>query len=150
MNRTGPTNCQSHFTIPKNTQPGIYALYWVWDFTKLTAVDPSYLELYTSCMDVEIVADDDSSSGNSSVGNSSSITLNSSSQLVPDVLSGTVAGPTVSPGNVIMTTSTTVTTVQGASTVTVTATVQPTSTKIKIITKTQTRSTFVTVTTTQG
>jgi len=56
MGRTGPTNCQSHITIPAGTKPGIYALYWVWDFTKLTAVDPSYLELYTSCMDVEVVA----------------------------------------------------------------------------------------------
>jgi len=58
LGRTGPTNCQSHFTIPAGTAPGIYALYWVWDFTKLTAVDPSYLELYTSCMDVEVVAGD--------------------------------------------------------------------------------------------
>ena len=31
----------------------MYALYWAWDFPKLTAVDPSYM----SCMDVEIVAD---------------------------------------------------------------------------------------------
>lgn len=61
MGRTGPTNCQSHFTIPAGTAPGIYALYWVWDFTKLTAVDPTYLELYTSCMDVEVVADDGTS-----------------------------------------------------------------------------------------
>lgn len=56
MGRKGPINCQSHFTIPADTQPGIYALYWVWDFTKLTAIDPTYLELYTSCMDVEVVA----------------------------------------------------------------------------------------------
>jgi len=62
MGRTGPTNCQSHFTIPAGTEPGIYALYWVWDFTKLTAVDPTYLELYTSCMDVEVVANDGTSS----------------------------------------------------------------------------------------
>ena len=56
MGRKGPINCQSHFTIPADTKPGIYALYWVWDFTKLTAVDPSYVEMYTSCMDVEVVA----------------------------------------------------------------------------------------------
>lgn len=55
MGRNGPINCQSHFTIPADTAPGIYSLYWVWDFTKLTAVDPSYLEMYTSCMDVEVV-----------------------------------------------------------------------------------------------
>ena len=61
MGRTGPRNCQSHFTIPAGTAPGIYALYWVWDFTKLTAVDPTYLELYTSCMDVEVVAGDGTS-----------------------------------------------------------------------------------------
>jgi hypothetical protein len=65
MGRIGPINCQSHFTIPADTQPGIYAMYWVWDFTKLTAVDPTYLELYTSCMDVEVVADDDSSAASS-------------------------------------------------------------------------------------
>jgi hypothetical protein len=60
LGRKGPINCQSHFTIPAGTAPGIYALYWVWDFTKLTAIDPSYLELYTSCMDVEVVASDGS------------------------------------------------------------------------------------------
>lgn len=60
MGRKGPINCQSHLTIPADTQPGIYALYWVWDFTKLTAVDPSYVEIYTSCMDVEVVAGDGS------------------------------------------------------------------------------------------
>ena len=57
MGREGPINCQSHFTIPAGTKPGVYALYWVWDFTKLTAVDPSYVEMYTSCMDVEVVSD---------------------------------------------------------------------------------------------
>jgi hypothetical protein len=61
MGRVGPINCQSHFVIPANTKPGIYSLYWVWDFTKLTATDPSYLELYTSCMDVEVVAGDSNS-----------------------------------------------------------------------------------------
>jgi hypothetical protein len=60
MGRKGPINCQSHFTIPAGTKPGVYALYWVWDFTKLTAVDPSYVEMYTSCMDVEVVASDES------------------------------------------------------------------------------------------
>lgn len=69
LGRTGPTNCQSHFQIPEGTAPGIYALYWVWDFTKLTAVDPSYLELYTSCMDVEVVADN--STGPSSLAGGS-------------------------------------------------------------------------------
>lgn len=62
MGRKGPINCQSHITIPADTQPGVYALYWVWDFTKLTAVDPSYVEMYTSCMDVEVVAGDGSPS----------------------------------------------------------------------------------------
>lgn len=61
MGRKGPINCQSHFTIPSNTKPGIYALYWVWNFPKLTAIDPTYLELYTSCMDVEVVAANGSS-----------------------------------------------------------------------------------------
>src|SRR5437762_12781824 len=56
MGRNGPINCQSRFTIPAGTAPGIYALYWVWDFPKLTAIDPSYVEMYTSCMDVEVVA----------------------------------------------------------------------------------------------
>jgi hypothetical protein len=69
MGRKGPINCQSHFTIPSNTKPGIYALYWVWDFTKLTAIDPSYLELYTSCMDVEVVAANGSSNSPASSSN---------------------------------------------------------------------------------
>jgi len=81
MGRTGPRNCQSHITIPAGTKPGIYALYWVWDFTKLTEVDPSYLELYTSCMDVEVVAGDESSdpSSSSSAGSSSTGTASISS-----------------------------------------------------------------------
>ena len=59
MGRQGPINCQSRFAIPEDTEPGIYALYWVWNFAKLASVDPSYLELYTSCMDVEVVEEDD-------------------------------------------------------------------------------------------
>src|SRR5579862_1138456 len=65
MGRMGPINCQSHITIPAGTAPGIYALYWVWNFPKIPAsIDPTYSEVYTSCMDVEVVAGDGSSSSN--------------------------------------------------------------------------------------
>jgi hypothetical protein len=75
LGRKGPIPCESHFTIPADTAPGIYALYWVWDFTKLTAVDPSYVEMYTSCMDVEIVAGDSSgaSASSGSSGNNAAV-----------------------------------------------------------------------------
>jgi hypothetical protein len=57
MGRNGPINCQAHFTIPAGTAPGIYAVYWVWNFPKTPAsVDPNYSEVYTSCMDVEVSA----------------------------------------------------------------------------------------------
>jgi hypothetical protein len=65
LGRDGPIPCESTFTIPAGTPPGIYSLYWVWDFTKLTAVDPTYSEIYTSCMDVEVVAGGSTSSGSS-------------------------------------------------------------------------------------
>lgn len=74
MGRKGPINCQAHATIPVGTAPGVYALYWVWDFTKLTAVDPSYVEMYTSCMDVEVVADAGSTSSTTTTTTTTTIT----------------------------------------------------------------------------
>lgn len=67
MGRTGPTNCQSHLTIPAGTKPGIYSLYWVWNFPKVPpSIDPTYSEVYTSCMDVEVVAGDSSANATAS------------------------------------------------------------------------------------
>lgn len=54
--RPGPITCLSKFTLPSTLQPGSsYQLVWWWDFTKLTAIDPSYIEWYTTCLDVLIV-----------------------------------------------------------------------------------------------
>jgi hypothetical protein len=60
MGRQGPIPCKSNFSIPADATPGIYALYWVWNFPKLET--PGYSELYTTCMDVEVVAGNSSSS----------------------------------------------------------------------------------------
>lgn len=52
--RQGPIDCLSTFTIPATLSPGSYQLVWWWDFTKLTAVDPSYTEYYTTCLDINV------------------------------------------------------------------------------------------------
>lgn len=53
--RPGPIPCLSKFTIPSDLQPGVYQLVWWWDFTKLTAIDPGYIEWYTTCMDIQVL-----------------------------------------------------------------------------------------------
>jgi hypothetical protein len=60
MGRQGPIPCKSNFSIPADATAGIYALYWVWNFPKLET--PGYSELYTTCMDVEVVAGNSSGS----------------------------------------------------------------------------------------
>ncbi|KAL4787412.1 hypothetical protein BJX76DRAFT_21238 [Aspergillus varians] len=52
--------CQSDIAIPKNAPSGKpYTLYWVWDWPTAAGVDPALpngkQEMYTSCMDVDVV-----------------------------------------------------------------------------------------------
>lgn len=45
--------CRSQFGVPKDVKPGLYHIYWVWDFSKPNK--PGHVEWYTSCLDLEIV-----------------------------------------------------------------------------------------------
>lgn len=96
MGRDGPINCQGHFTIPAGTAPGIYAVYWVWNFPKIPAsIDPTYSEVYTSCMDVEVVA------GDGSTASSSSSSTSPSSPNAAVVDTGTDASPAAAAPTVV-------------------------------------------------
>ncbi|KAJ5130383.1 uncharacterized protein N7515_006422 [Penicillium bovifimosum] len=53
--------CQSDIKLPANVPVGKpYTLYWVWDWPTLPGADPTYpkgkAEIYTTCMDVDVVA----------------------------------------------------------------------------------------------
>lgn len=50
-----PRPCSGSFTVP-NVAPALYAMVWAWDFPKIPqSLDPNYIEIYTSCFDIEIV-----------------------------------------------------------------------------------------------
>ncbi|KAJ5492652.1 hypothetical protein N7539_001398 [Penicillium diatomitis] len=53
--------CQQDIQLPSTAPSGkLYTLYWVWDWPTLPGKDPTYpkgkAEIYTTCMDVEVVA----------------------------------------------------------------------------------------------
>ena len=52
--------CQNNIAIPTDAATGKYTLYWVWDWPTEPGVDPNLpkgkAEIYTTCMDVDIVA----------------------------------------------------------------------------------------------
>ena len=57
--------CQQDIALPSNAPSGkLYTLYWVWDWPTAPGVDPSLpngkLEMYTTCIDVEVVDSDHS------------------------------------------------------------------------------------------
>ncbi|KAL4911794.1 hypothetical protein BDW62DRAFT_196233 [Aspergillus aurantiobrunneus] len=57
--------CQADIAIPSNTPSGKpYTLYWVWDWPTMPGADPSLpdgkQEIYTTCMDVDVVDSSDS------------------------------------------------------------------------------------------
>ncbi|KAL4979677.1 hypothetical protein BDW66DRAFT_126983 [Aspergillus desertorum] len=57
--------CQADIAIPSNAPSGkTYTLYWVWDWPTAAGVDPSLpngkQEMYTTCMDVDVVDRSDS------------------------------------------------------------------------------------------
>ncbi|PYI01957.1 hypothetical protein BO78DRAFT_232055 [Aspergillus sclerotiicarbonarius CBS 121057] len=59
--------CQQDIALPSDAPSGkLYTLYWVWDWPTAPGVDPSLpngkLEMYTTCIDVEVVDGDDSTS----------------------------------------------------------------------------------------
>jgi hypothetical protein len=100
MGRTGPTNCQSHLTIPADTKPGIYALYWVWNFPKVPlSIDPTYSEVYTSCMDVEVVAGDGTSSSSASSPAAADDTAAETATLTQETAAAKTAAPHVQNGH---------------------------------------------------
>lgn len=82
--RPGPITCLSKFTLPSTLAPGSYQLVWWWDFTKLTAIDPSYTEYYTTCLDIKVLA-----SSSSSVQDSPVSAVNEAADVVVPVLSST-------------------------------------------------------------
>lgn len=53
--------CETDFQIPKDAQVGSMAVYWVWQWPTLPNMDPNGPlgkdEMYTTCSDVQIVAD---------------------------------------------------------------------------------------------
>ena len=102
----------------------------MWDFTKLTAVDPSYLELYTSCMDVEVVA------GDGSTGSPAATTSANAAPAPPPAQSGATR---------ITRTNYYTTTVTGA-TLTVTDTATPAVPTGNVNVKTVFSTTFITIT----
>jgi hypothetical protein len=53
--------CQQDIQLPSSAPSGkLYTLYWVWDWPTAAGVDPTYpngkAEIYTTCMDVDVVA----------------------------------------------------------------------------------------------
>ena len=67
--------CQQDIQLPANAPSGQpYTLYWVWDWPTAPGVDPGLpsgkQELYTTCMDVDII----SSNGNTNIASSGFVT----------------------------------------------------------------------------
>jgi hypothetical protein len=61
--------CQQDIKLPSTAPSGkLYTLYWVWDWPTLPGVDPTYpqgkTEIYTTCMDVDVVASTSQKVGN--------------------------------------------------------------------------------------
>ncbi|OOQ83008.1 hypothetical protein PEBR_38268 [Penicillium brasilianum] len=61
--------CQQDIKLPATAPTGkLYTLYWVWDWPTLPGVDPTYphgkTEIYTTCMDVNVVASTSQQKGN--------------------------------------------------------------------------------------
>ncbi|KAJ5891262.1 uncharacterized protein N7473_007490 [Penicillium subrubescens] len=61
--------CQQDIKLPSTAPSGkLYTLYWVWDWPTLPGVDPTYpngkTEIYTTCMDVDVVASTSQKNGN--------------------------------------------------------------------------------------
>ncbi|CCG82125.1 protein of unknown function [Taphrina deformans PYCC 5710] len=54
--RPGPIDCLSRITIPASLAAGRYQLTWWWSFTKLSAIDASYAEYYTTCLDIQVTS----------------------------------------------------------------------------------------------
>ncbi|MCJ1389016.1 hypothetical protein MMC18_001869 [Xylographa bjoerkii] len=61
--------CQNDILLPSDAEAGKpYTLYWVWDWPTAAGVDPSLPdgkeEIYTSCMDIDVIATDSSTTQN--------------------------------------------------------------------------------------
>lgn len=74
--------CQQDLALPSDAPSGKpYTLYWVWDWPTAAGVDPSLpdgkAEIYTTCMDVDVVDSSSSSSKQVSSGYVSNQDLNS-------------------------------------------------------------------------
>jgi hypothetical protein len=62
--------CQQDVKLPSTAPSGkLYTLYWVWDWPTLPGIDPTYpqgkTEIYTTCMDVDVVTSTSQKNGNS-------------------------------------------------------------------------------------
>ncbi|KAF3387217.1 hypothetical protein F1880_000505 [Penicillium rolfsii] len=73
--------CQQDLKLPSTAPSGkLYTLYWVWDWPTLPDVDPTYpegkTEIYTTCMDVDVVASSSQKMGNTQEGYASGQDLN--------------------------------------------------------------------------
>lgn len=63
VGRLGPRQCQSSFVLPGDLAAGTYSLVWLWTFPKVAGV----VEMYSSCMDVEILSGRADASADSSL-----------------------------------------------------------------------------------
>ena len=65
--------CQQDIALPTNAPSGqLYTLYWVWDWPTAAGADPGLpdgkQEIYTTCMDIDVVADGHASNKGTSSG----------------------------------------------------------------------------------
>ncbi|GAO50185.1 hypothetical protein SAICODRAFT_27712 [Saitoella complicata NRRL Y-17804] len=94
LGRDGPIPCEGTFTIPSGTAPGLYMLAWVWNFPKV--LEEGYQEIYTTCMDVEVLAVSGTTNEESTASDEESILASVSSAVASSsaAASSTIASET--------------------------------------------------------
>jgi hypothetical protein len=67
--------CQTDIAVPKDvTSKSTYTLYWVWDWPTLKTDNTTYMpEVYTTCIDLNIIDSQDSSSTGSNQANAANV-----------------------------------------------------------------------------
>ncbi|BFZ64731.1 hypothetical protein YB2330_005883 [Saitoella coloradoensis] len=101
LGRDGPIPCEGTFTIPSGTAPGLYMLAWVWNFPKV--LDEGYQEIYTTCMDVEVLAVSGTTNEESAASAEASILASVSSAVASSsaAASSTIASETLTSASVM-------------------------------------------------
>ena len=92
--------CQNNILLGADIPTGVYTLYWVWDWPTEAGVDPSLpkgkAEVYTTCMDVDIVAKPGSKrrvKARQQPSQASPASMNLNSAAIPAYLSSLTASP---------------------------------------------------------